>query len=246
MNNLPIIEGLLFLSGDKGLTLGELVTYIGLDPLSIERIIDELKMKYEADESSAFTVVYTAQSYKLGTKPDYAERFEAYANSEYNDVIPKSSLETLAIICYNQPLTKFDIEQIKGVSPSHTVSVLLERNLIEVVGRSDEIGRPKLYAITDVTLDYLGINSIEELPALKDYKLAFDDEQSELFNSEIDFKEIRKRLLTDLEFEQSVLELEEEEVNVPDVQLFENTEEEESVDQMDEDQQSINEPEGEK
>ncbi len=220
-NNKPIIEGLLFLSGDKGLTLGELVTYIGLDPLSIEKIIDEMNQKYKSDNDSAFTIVYTAQSYKIATKPEFAEKFEIYANSEYNDVIPKSSLETLAIICYNQPLTKFDIEQIKGVSPSHTVSVLLERNLIEVVGRSDEIGRPKLYAITDTTLDYLGINSIEEMPALKDYKLAFDNENDELFNSEIDFKEIRKRLLTDLEFEQSVLEIEEEEIDVPEVKLFE-------------------------
>lgn len=221
-NNKPIIEGLLFLSGDKGLTLGELVTYIGLDPLSIEKIVDEMNQKYKADQDSAFTIVYTAQSYKIATKPQFADKFEAYANSEYNDVIPKSSLETLAIICYNQPITKFDIEQIKGVSPSHTVSVLLERNLIEVVGRSDEIGRPKLYAITDTTLDYLGINSIEEMPALKDYKLAFDDESDELFNSEIDFKEIRKRLLTDLEFEQSVLEIEEEEeIDVPEVKLFE-------------------------
>ncbi|WOO88915.1 SMC-Scp complex subunit ScpB [Mollicutes bacterium LVI A0078] len=220
-NNKPIIEGLLFLSGDKGLTLGELVTYIGLDPLSIEKIVAEMNQKYKADQDSAFTIVYTAQSYKIATKPQFADKFEAYANSEYNDVIPKSSLETLAIICYNQPITKFDIEQIKGVSPSHTVSVLLERNLIEVVGRSDEIGRPKLYAITDTTLDYLGINSIEEMPALKDYKLAFDDESDELFNSEIDFKEIRKRLLTDLEFEQSVLEIEEEEIDVPEVKLFE-------------------------
>lgn len=221
MKNKPIIEGLLFLSGDKGLTLGELVTYIGIDPLSIEKLITELNKKYEKDEDSAFTIVYTAQSYKLATKPKYATSFEVYANSEYNDVIPKSSLETLAIICYNQPITKFDIEQIKGVSPSHTVSVLLERDLIEVVGRSDEIGRPKLYGITDVALDYLGINSSEELPPLKDYKLAFDSDQDELFNSEIDFKEIRKRLLTDLEFEQNVLELDEEEIEVPEVRLFE-------------------------
>lgn len=226
MNNKPIIEGLLFLSGDKGLTLGELVTYIGVDPLTIEKLIDELMQKYKNDEDSALTIVYTAQSYKLGTKPKYANKFELYANSEYNDVIPKSSLETLAIICYNQPITKFDIEQIKGVSPSHTVSVLLERNLIEVVGRSDEIGRPKLYGITDVALDYLGINSTDDLPALKDYRLNFDDEQDELFNSDIDFKEIRKRLLTDLEFEQNVLELDEEEVEVPEVKLFEENIEE--------------------
>lgn len=226
MNNIAIIEGLLFLSGDNGLTLGELVSYTGQDPLTIEKIIDEMNRKYKADNNSAFTIVYTAQSYKLATKAKYATKFEQYANCEYNDVIPKSSLETLAIICYNQPITKFDIEQIKGVSPSHTVSVLLERNLIEVVGRSDEIGRPKLYGITDVALDYLGINSTEELPALKDYRLNFDDEQSDLFNSDIDFKEIRKRLLTDLEFEQNVLELDEEDVNVPEVKLFEENEEE--------------------
>ncbi len=227
MNNKPIIEGLLFLSGDKGLTLGELVTHIGVDPLTVDKHIEELKLKYENDKECAFTIVYTAQSYKLATKSQFADKFQSYANTEYNDAIPKSSLETLAIICYNQPITKFDIEQIKGVSPSHTVSVLLERNLIHVVGRSDEIGRPKMYGITDTALDYLGINTVEELPPLKDYKIAFEDDQNELFNSEIDFKEIRKRLLTDLEFEQSVLELDEEEVDIPEVRLFDENEEEE-------------------
>ncbi len=225
-NNKAKIEGLLFLSGDKGMTLGELVTFIGLDPLSIESIIDELREKYAMDADSAFTIVCTAQSYKLATKPELSDYFTEYANDEYNDTIPKSSLETLAIICYNQPITKFDIEQIKGVSPSHTVALLLERNLIHVVGRSDEIGRPKLYGITDNALDYLGLNSTEELPPLKDYKVNFEDEQSELFNSEIDFKEIRKRLLTDLDFEQNILEMEEEDVEVPTIKLFEEMEEE--------------------
>ncbi len=219
-----IIEGLLFLSGDKGMTIGELVTFLAIDPLTIERLAGELNEKYQNDESSAFTIVYTANSYKLATKPTLSHEFESYANSEYNDVIPKSSLETLAIICYNQPITKFDIEQIKGVSPSHTVSVLLERDLIEVVGRSDEIGRPKLYAITDVALDYLGINSVDELPKLKDYKLNFDDQTDELFNDEIDFKEIRKRLLASTEFEENILELEEEDVQVPTIKLHEEEE----------------------
>ncbi len=227
MNNKAIIEGLLFLSGDKGVTLGELVAHIGLDPLTIESIVDSIKQKYENDDESVFTIVYTASNYKLATKEAYASKFEEYANNEYNDVIPKSSLETLAIICYNQPITKFDIEQIKGVSPSHTVSVLLERELIEVVGRSDEIGRPKLYAITDVALDYLGINSIEELPPLKDYKLTTDNENIELFNEEIDFKEIRKRLLTDLEFEESILAPDEVEVEIPELKLFEDESQEE-------------------
>ncbi len=217
-----IIEGLLFLSGDKGMTLGELVTYANIDPLSVEKIIDELREKYREDEKSSLTICYTAQSYKLATKEKYADKFKMYANSEFNDSIPKSSLETLAIICYNQPLTKFDIEQIKGVSPSHTVSVLLEKKLIQVVGRSNEIGRPKLYAITDIALDYLGINTTDELPPLNEYKFTEDSASDELFSSEIDFKQIRKRLLSDIEFEENVLVLEEEDVQVPDLQLYEN------------------------
>lgn len=218
------LEGLLFLSGDKGLTLGELVTYLGVDPIKIESEIVSLKAKYAADCDCALTIVYTAQSYKLATKAQLAEELKTYANSEFNDVIPKSSMETLAIICYNQPVTKFDIEQIKGVSPSHTISVLLERNLVQVVGRSDEIGRPKLYGITDLTLDYLGINSSDELPPLKEYKFSSLDEEEELFSSEVDFKEIRKRLLTDIEFEENILELDEEEIEVPQINLFEHTE----------------------
>lgn len=220
MNKLqPLIEGFLFLSGDKGMTIGELVTYVGLDQMTIENKLEEMKTQYLQNQNSAFTIVYTASTYKLSTKPEFSEKFKIYADSEFNDIIPKSSLETLAIIAYNQPITKFDIEQIKGVSPSHTVSVLLERDLIQVVGRSHDIGRPKLYGITDITLDYLGINSVDDLPPLKEYTVDFDEEQTELFNSEIDFKEIRKRLLKDLEFEQSILEYEEEDVQVPDLKL---------------------------
>lgn len=231
MNNKAIVEGLLFLSGDKGLTLGELVTHLALDPLSIENLISEMNDSYQKNEESVFMIVCTAQTYKLATKTEYVKKFETYANAVFNDVIPKSSLETLAIICYNQPITKFDIEQIKGVSPSHTVSLLLERNLIEVVGRSDEIGRPKLYAITDTALDYLGINSVDQLPELKDYSLNFNSEQSELFNSDIDFKEIRKRLLSEVEFEQKSFDLEEEEITVPSLKLYGEEENNEKIDE---------------
>lgn len=226
MNNLqPLIEGFLFLSGDKGMTIGELVTYLGVDQMTIENQLTTMKEQYAANQNSALEIVYTASSYKLSTKASFAEKFKLYANTEYTDIIPKSSLETLAIIAYNQPITKFDIEQIKGVSPSHTVAVLLERDLIQVTGRSSDIGRPKLYGTTDLTLDYLGINTLAELPPLKEFTVDFDEEQTELFNSEIDFKEIRKRLLKDLDFEQSVLEYVEEEVEVPELKLFVQEEE---------------------
>lgn len=230
-----VIEGILFLSGEEGVTLGELISVLNVDPLEIETAIDTLIEKYNDNDEHGIKLVQTAQAYKFATKNEYADYFQKYAHQEYNDNIPKSSLETLAIIAYNQPITKFDIEQIKGVSPYHTLQHLLNRELVRIVGKSDEIGKPNLYGITDKFLDYLGINTLEQLPDLKDYEVDVEENiQTELFNSSADFKEIRKRLLNELNFEEKVLDLADDEIEVPTLKLFdeEETKEEELTEEV--------------
>lgn len=198
MNKLQALEGLLFLSGDKGITVGELIMILNLSETEIESLINELKQKY-VDTNSALTIIETAKNYKLVTTKDNYEYYQQYANMEFNDRLSTSALETLAIIAYNQPVTRFFVEETRGVMTSHHFKTLLNKDLIKVVGKSDEIGKPNLYGTTPEFLDFLGINSLDDLPALSSYELDKEQDSSALFEED-DFKAIRKRLLSDDNF----------------------------------------------
>lgn len=195
MNKLQAIEGLLFLSGDKGITIGELIMILNLSEEELTTLIATLTKQYQ-DNNSALTIIETAKNYKLVTTKDNYEYYQQYANIEYNDRLSTSALETLAIIAYNQPVTRYMVEETRGVMTSHHFKTLLNKDLIKVAGKSDEIGKPNLYATTPEFLDFLGINSLDELPPLSTYSLATNDDES-LFSEDEDFKEIRKRLLSD-------------------------------------------------
>lgn len=198
-NKVQAMEGLLFLSGDKGITIGELIMILNLSEDEIVKGIESLKQRY-LDTNSAITIIETAKNYKLVTTKDNYEYYQQYANMEHNDRLSTSALETLAIIAYNQPVTRFMVEETRGVMTSHHFKTLINRDLIKVVGKSDEVGKPNLYATTSEFLDFLGINSLEELPPLSSFSIDTSIDSSDLFSDEDDFKVIRKRLLSDDNF----------------------------------------------
>ena len=198
-NKVQAMEGLLFLSGDKGITIGELIMILNLSEDEIVKGIETLKQRY-LDTNSAITIIETAKNYKLVTTKDNYEYYQQYANMEHNDRLSTSALETLAIIAYNQPVTRFMVEETRGVMTSHHFKTLINRDLIKVLGKSDEVGKPNLYGTTSEFLDFLGINSLEELPPLSSFSIDTSIDSSDLFSDEDDFKEIRKRLLSDDNF----------------------------------------------
>ncbi len=198
-NKIQAMEGLLFLSGDKGITIGELIMILNLSEDEIVKGIESLKQRY-LDTNSAITIIETAKNYKLVTTKDNYEYYQQYANMEHNDRLSTSALETLAIIAYNQPVTRFMVEETRGVMTSHHFKTLINRDLIKVVGKSDEVGKPNLYGTTSEFLDFLGINSLEELPPLSSFSIDTSIDSSDLFSDEDDFKVIRKRLLSDDNF----------------------------------------------
>ncbi len=198
-NKVQAMEGLLFLSGDKGITIGELIMILNLSEDEIVKGIESLKQRY-LDTNSAITIIETAKNYKLVTTKDNYEYYQQYANMEHNDRLSTSALETLAIIAYNQPVTRFMVEETRGVMTSHHFKTLINRDLIKVVGKSDEVGKPNLYGTTSEFLDFLGINSLEELPPLSSFSIDTSIDSSDLFSDEDDFKVIRKRLLSDDNF----------------------------------------------
>ena len=179
MNNLAMIEAVLFVAGDDGLTLEELskLTEKTLDAMAI--LIEDLAIKYHNDEESGVLLIETANRFQIVTKKEYADAIKRYAQSPFLQTLSRPLLETLAIIAYRQPVTRIEIEEIRGVQVTGNLQKLRIRQLIEETGRLDKPGKPLLYGTTPYFLDYFGINSIEELPELVDVEN--DDEISDLF-----------------------------------------------------------------
>ena len=180
MNYKGLIEGLLFVSGDEGLTLIDLCSIIGVSDDVILSSLNELISDYE-NSDRGIRIELFGESYKLVTKKEYKEYLKKLVPDE-EDLLTQSNLETLAIIAYNQPITRMQIEEIRGVNSSHVVRKLLMRDLICEKGRSDLPGRPILYGTTDFFLDYFGIGSLDKLPLI-DLPNNDDDDETNLFES---------------------------------------------------------------
>ena len=179
MNDLAMIEAILFVAGDDGLTLEELSKLTGktLDAMTI--LIEDLAIKYHNDEESGVLLIETANKFQIVTKKEYADAIKRYAQSPFSQTLSRPLLETLAIIADRQPVTRIEIEEIRGVQVTGNLQKLRTRQLIEETGRLDKPGKPLLYGTTSYFLDYFGINSIEELPELVD--IENNDELSDLF-----------------------------------------------------------------
>lgn len=134
---------------------------------SIIEAIEVIVSKYKSDEFS-FQIIKSGGGYQFLTKPAYQESISALLKLKSKRKLSTSALETLSIIAYKQPITKSYIEQIRGVNCDYSVHKLLDKDLVEIKGKSDSVGKPLLYGTTPRFMDYFGINSIDELPVLKD------------------------------------------------------------------------------
>jgi len=166
MSDIGAIESLLFVSGDEGLTLEEMaqLTKSSLDHAAA--CLDSLKEKYKSDESGIF-LIETANKYKLATKRAYSETIKLYAQSPLMNKLTRAVLETLSIVAYKQPVTRMEIEEIRGVSVSNALQKLKLRDLVKEVDRLDAPGKPVLYGTTAYFLDYFGLNDLTEMPELE-------------------------------------------------------------------------------
>lgn len=134
----------------------------------IVECIAKLQEKY-AGEEYAFEPVHSGGGYQFLTKPAYQTSISILLKQQSKKRLSNSALETLAIIAYKQPVTKSEIEQVRGVNCDYAVQRLLEKELIEIKGKSDAIGRPIIYGTSQNFIDYFGINDISELPTLKEF-----------------------------------------------------------------------------
>lgn len=181
INTKAIIEGLLFISGDDGLTLEELINIIEKPEDEIKTSIKELYNDYQ-NENRGIQVEFLGNHFKLTTKVEHKEYYKKLVENEENSSLSQSSIETLAIIAYNAPITRVEIDEIRGVNSSYIIRKLLLKGLIEEVGKSELPGKPKLYNVTSKFLDYFGLGSLDELPKMELNQDNNDDEKG-LFES---------------------------------------------------------------
>ncbi|MFQ3212598.1 MAG: segregation and condensation protein B [Marivirga sp.] len=130
--------------------------------------IKQLQAKY-TDEAFSFQIAHVGNGYQFLTKPAYQASIGIMLKHQSKKRLSNSALETLSIIAYKQPITKGEMEQIRGVNCDYTVQKLLEKELVEIKGKSDAIGRPILYGTSQNFMEYFGINSLKDLPTPKDF-----------------------------------------------------------------------------
>ncbi len=171
MNYSEILEGLLFLSGDDGISTGEIKKILELD--NIDDLVMELKQKYASN--SGLELVKFGDNYKLVTKSKYADYFKKMADNYASGPVSQAGLEILAIIAYNEPITRIQIDEIRGVNSSYALRKLLVRGLVCDCGKADVAGHPTLYKTTDKFLDYFGLQSKNDLiPVNKEFEIIED------------------------------------------------------------------------
>lgn len=137
----------------------------------IEKGLKAISEKYSADDYP-FEVVKSGGGYQFLTKPAYQASIGILLKQQSKRRLSASAMETLSIIAYKQPVTKSEVEQIRGVNCDYSVQKLLEKELLEIKGKSEAVGRPLLYGTSDKFMDYFGINHLKELPTPKDFATA--------------------------------------------------------------------------
>lgn len=167
---LAITEGLLFVNGDDGVSIDDLKFILNTEEDSIiEKILDSLKDKYRGDESSGLDIQKFARNkFRMITKKENAEHYAKLSNIKTEAKLSTASIETLSIIAYKGPISKAKVEDIRGVNCETIFYKLKLRNLIEEAGKSSDLGKPMLYKVTDDFLKYFNLNSLDDLPKLKE------------------------------------------------------------------------------
>ena len=130
--------------------------------------LDEVAKRFQSEEHS-FELIKSGGGYQFLTKPAYQASIGILLKQQSKRRLSNSALETLAIIAYKQPVTKGEMEQIRGVNCDYAVQKLLEKELVEIKGKSEGVGRPLIYGTSDKFMDYFGINDLKELPTPKDF-----------------------------------------------------------------------------
>lgn len=176
--NRAILEGLLFITGDEGLTIKAAASAMNIHEKEVEDLFDELQKLY-TDDSHGFEIERFGETYRFLSKALVHESAKRLFSLEKETKLSNAAMETLAIIAYKQPITRVEIEEIRGVSADVMLRKLEARGLIQESGRSDAPGKPFLYTVTDEFMNSFHLTSLSELPDLPQFN---QDENEDIFN----------------------------------------------------------------
>ena len=164
-NKCAVLEGLLFVVGDDGLSIEQIMDILSVDKDEAKEIIKSLMQEYEK-ENRGIRINFLGNTFKLTTKSEHREFYEKLLVNDDANKLSNSALETLAIVAYNEPITRIRIDEIRGVQTGQLIRKLVAKGLLKEAGRSNMPGRPILYKTTSEFLDYFGINSLADLPKI--------------------------------------------------------------------------------
>ncbi|MCL5072459.1 MAG: SMC-Scp complex subunit ScpB [Actinobacteria bacterium] len=170
------IEGILFIS-ETTVSIGEISSTLEITERKTEKILDELEKEY-LDRNRGFILRKVAGGYRLYSNPAINDILKIFVKSNIRTYISQAALETIAIICYRQPVTRTQIAEIRGVRTDSVILTLVDKGLIKEAGRLKEPGNPILYKTSEKLLEIMGINSIKDLPPLQNFEDKNNEEES--------------------------------------------------------------------
>ncbi len=164
-NKLAVLEGLLFVVGDDGLSLEQIMDILEINHKEAETLVNNLKNSY-LDDNRGIRLHFLGNTFKLTTKNEHRKYYEKLLVNEENNHLSNNALETLAIVAYNEPITRIQVDELRGVYSGVMIRKLVAKGLLKECGRSNLPGRPILYKTTNEFLDYFGLSDISELPKI--------------------------------------------------------------------------------
>ena len=180
-----VLEGLLFVVGEDGLTIEQIGEVLDIDLEEAKQLLMELKKDYE-DDSRGLRIDFLGNRFKITTKFEHKQYYQKLVENPETNFLSQAALETLAIIAYNEPITRIQIDSIRGVGSTSIIRKLVAKGFIKECGRSDIPGRPILYETTHEILDYFGIAYISDLPSIDEIMNNIsktEDDNTDLYTS---------------------------------------------------------------
>lgn len=168
MKNLAVLEGLLFVVGEEGLSLEQIEDVLEINEEESKLLVKKLRENYEA-EDRGLRIDFLGNKFKLTTKFEHKEYYQKLIENPLTNTLSQAALETLAIIAYNEPITRIQVDKLRGVSSAQMMRKLVAKGFIKETGRSNLPGRPILYETTSEFLDYFGLPNIEALPDMSEF-----------------------------------------------------------------------------
>lgn len=184
MNLQAVLEGLLFVVGEEGLTLEQIEKTLEITEEDAKSLVGNLRAEYERD-GRGLRIDFLGNKFKLTTKQEHRKYYQKLIENPETNTLSQAALETLAIIAYNEPITRMQVDKLRGVTSNQMIRKLVAKGFIKETGRSNLPGRPILYETTNEFLDYFGLATIEDLPDMREFleEETEVDEDTDLYQS---------------------------------------------------------------